>query len=258
MVSTRDTVLKLKKYMETCNIDVNIAKNKARGNKGVFVTGNKKYRIDIAKDLNEESILSTLIHEFAHFVHYKYDNTLTSYDFLFQDNDIIKEELIKISVHYVPKEAAQSLFEAKSEATSQIKKLGSQIKEHYPQFKLSCACKDIEKNLKSPIKYFLKYDKVKILDKVYSLDNISEKNISISDIEIAYLKLKSKQRILRRINSRILRLNNYYNRPTELIARFVELYYTNNTLARELAPNCSKCMDDCRITEFNALNKIFQ
>ena len=43
--------------------------------------------------------------------------------------------------------------------------------------------------------------------------------------------------MINRINSRIAKLNRYYNSPTELFARFVELFFTDYTKANKLAPN---------------------
>ena len=83
MASERNRILNLIEYIQSYGITVNIGKNKAQVNKGFFkVTNKEKYRIDIAKGLDEISILSCLVHEFSHFIHYKYDNTLKNLDFI--------------------------------------------------------------------------------------------------------------------------------------------------------------------------------
>jgi transposase len=55
-----------------------------------------------------------------------------------------------------------------------------------------------------------------------------------------YLKLKSKQRALKRVNSKISRLNKYYNSPTELFARSFELYIADSNKLLRIAPNVHK------------------
>ena len=49
---------------------------------------------------------------------------------------------------------------------------------------------------------------------------------------------------LRRINSRIQKINSYYNKPTELISRFIEMYYTDYDKARSIAPKCTSKLDE--------------
>lgn len=57
---------KLIKYFKSLGIEVYTA-TKARGHQGFFL----KNRIDISKDLKEERIIPTLLHEFAHYIHAK-------------------------------------------------------------------------------------------------------------------------------------------------------------------------------------------
>ena len=51
--------------------------------------------------------------------------------------------------------------------------------------------------------------------------------LRISEIisHIYYIKMKSLQRKQARINTKIRKLNNYYNQPSELWARFFELFF---------------------------------
>ena len=51
-----------------------------------------------------------------------------------------------------------------------------------------------------------------------------------------YIRLKAQQRALKRVASRISRLNSYYNRPTELFARFVEGLFIDTNMVSEIAP----------------------
>ncbi len=69
MACERNRILKLTEFLSSKNIDVNIGKNKARGNKGVFMHKNNVYRIDISRNIAEENIIPILLHEYAHYVH---------------------------------------------------------------------------------------------------------------------------------------------------------------------------------------------
>ncbi len=237
MARERNRSLELKKYIESLGIDVNIGQTKARGNRGVFIHGKNRYRIDVAKNLSEEEILSVLVHEFAHYVHYKNDKSLKSIDFAFgQVDDEILDELISVTVQNVPKEFAASLFEAKKSASDEIQTLKKEIKTAYPDFKLSEKHRAIERGMSLAVKYLLKYDNVKIFNKIYSVNDLDSIE-KLTEYQKKYIKLKSKQRYLSRINSKINKLNKYYNNPSELFARFCELYFSDNAKICELAPN---------------------
>ena len=231
MVSERNRILRLKEYFESLGIEVNIGKNKARGNKGFFRgTNNGAYRIDISKNIGEEETLSVLLHEFAHFVHFKYDKTLSSLDFAFDNiSDMMNEELVNVTVKKIPKTEAKVLFDKKDKLTSEIKEMTKQIKQTYPDFKLSAPYKKFERHFSLPVKYLLKY---------------------------LYVKIKSKQRMIGRINARISKLNRYYNNPTELFARFIELFYSDKNSAELIAPNVCKLFNFSNIKEFKRLETI--
>ena len=106
----------------------------------------------------------------------------------------------------------------------------------------------------------LKYDKIQILNKVYSITNIDNDFPSLSSVQIAYLSLKSKQRAQKRVNSRICKLNKYYNRPAELLARFAEVYFLEPDKSYSLAPKFSNIMDNIikqnKIPEFSTLKEL--
>ena len=250
MVSERNRVLELTSFLENLGIEINIKKNKARGNKGFFRVANRNYRIDISKNIHESEILKTLTHEFAHFIHYNYDKTLKNLDFLFDSSDkIIWDELIEITVESIPKSSIEPLFK-QSEATKQeIKALESKIKDVYPQFTANSSVKYIDDFLKkSELYYLTKYDNVKILNgfssKVISIANIDEACVNTPLAIKEYLVLKSRQRYLKRVNSKISRLNRYYNSPTELFARAVENYFINKELLYQKAPNTLKILEN--------------
>ena len=55
-----------------------------------------------------------------------------------------------------------------------------------------------------------------------------------------YIKLCSLQRKQSRITRRINKLNKYYNKPTELFARYVQAYFTNPETIETVAPATTK------------------
>ena len=236
MASERNRILNLIKYVESCGIEVNVGRNKARGNKGFFKAVNNCYRIDIAKELSEDAIVATLAHEFAHYVHFNHDKSLRSLDFVFDDSESVLEELIAATVEMIPKHTVKPLFEQKNAVKKEIEELIKKIQSFAPDFSYTTDSRRYEKNInKTNLKYLLKYDRVKVLEgfsiKYYSVDALSEE----SEAEL-FLKLKSKKRMLNRINSRINRLNRYYNSPTELFARGFELYVTDKKRLSIVAP----------------------
>ncbi len=200
MACERNRILDITQYFESLGIEVNIGKNKARGNKGFFKADNQNFRIDIAKGQTEETIIRTLVHEFAHYVHYSYDKTLKSLDFIINEDDNLTEELIKLTVDSIPKESVAPIFQAKDKIKSEIKKLPK------------------------------------------SLTN--------------KLKLNFLQKELNRINSRILRLNKYYNSPTELFARSIETYILDKEVFIKQAPNLAKYYKQSDIPLIENLQKI--
>jgi hypothetical protein len=237
MVSKRNRILELTNYLESLGIQVNVGKNKAFGNKGVFKAVKDVYRIDIAKGQCDEAIISTLAHEFAHFVHYQYDKSLKNLDFIFPSNDGILEELIAITVQILPKSTIKPLFDKKEALKQEILIFEKKLNELYPDFKKNIKYKKIEQKIKNTnLKYLLKYDKVKLIEfydtKVYSIEDLQGVE---NDVEL-YLQLKSKMRALKRVHSKISRMNKYYNLPTELFARSFELYVSNSSLLEKIAP----------------------
>lgn len=254
MVSERNRIIRLKEYIESFGIEVNIGKNKARGNKGFF-RGTKSglYRIDVAKKLDDNEIISVLLHEFAHFVHFIYDKTLSSLDFAFENfNEEIQEELVNITVKKIPKSEAKALFDKKDELVLDVKNMANIIKKNYPDFRLSAPFKKFENKFNLTLKYLLKYDRVNFNNTIYSVENIDKDFYELSNEECLYIKIRAKQRMIRKINNRISRLNRYYNSPTELFARFIELFYTNKEETRKLAPLSIKAFKN--IKEFNNMH----
>ena len=262
MVSERNGFIELVNYFESLGIDVNIGKNKARGNQGLFIAKqNQKFRIDISRNVDDSSKLAIMLHEFAHYVHYRYDSSLKTLDFVFDDiSDAEMEELLRVTVEKVPKSFAQVLYDKKDEFSRNVKSLSAIIRKYYPDFKLSSPFKTIEKNINYPAKYLLKYDRIKYLNKIYSIENLEKEFEELSECQYAYIKLKANQRHIAKINSRINRLNKYYSATTELWARFCELFFTNSLRAEKLAPILSSkfknTLSSNKIKELSIVNEI--
>ena len=256
MACERNRILILKEYLSSLGISLNIGKNKARGHKGIFMRSFNNYRIDISDNVPEGNVISVVLHEFAHYIHYSGDKTLKTLDFFFDDfNDDIKEELIKITVNEVPKDFASALYSQKNGLSDEIKTLAKEIKLYESDFKLSEKYKKYEKRISYPYRYLLKYDRVKFGGKFYSVEKL--KDYPLSEDEILYLLIKSKQRAISRINSKISRLNKYYNSPSELFARFIASYYTNPEYTLVTAPLSSSVIKNTDNPYIKKLNNIF-
>jgi len=250
MASERNRTSELKKYIESLGIKVNLKKNKARGHKGFFQNRSGEYRIDINKTLDDMEILKVLAHEFAHYAHFCYDKNLESLDFFFENFDeTILEELLSLTVLMIPKSSIAPLFDKKDILDKALKTLTAELKTIYPDFKLSSTHAKIEKEIKKyNLLYLLKYDRVKILDgfniKILDINDLELNYPNLSIEAKLYLKLKSKQRHLRKINNRINKLNKYYNSPTELFARAFEFFVINRKLMEEKAPITYKNIEE--------------
>lgn len=256
MACERNRIIELKEYLSSLGISVNIGKNKARGHKGIFMHSFDNFRIDISENVVQEDVLSVILHEFAHYIHYNSDKKLSSLDFIFgKVTDEIKEELIKITVDEIPKNFASALYTKKSKLSDEIKCLTKKMKTYRPEFKLSDKYFQTSSRLSYPLKYLLKYDRVKFGEKIYSVDKLADYNLCEEDI--LYLLIKSKQRGIKRINSRISRLNRYYNNPSELFARFLDSYYTNPEYTKTTAPVSSYTLSKSNNPYIKKLNHIF-
>lgn len=256
MVDKRNRIAILSEYISHSGVDLNIGKNKARGNNGIFMHSKNAFRIDVSKDIEPEKYFSVLLHEFAHFIHYTYDHSLKSLTFVFDDfTDELRNELINVTVQEVPKEFAASLFEKKGKIINDIKILEKEIKSNYPDFKLSIPYKKIESKLPIPLNYLLKYDCIKYLGKIYTISNIKQ-YFDTDEYCLKYIQLRYSQRLLKRINSKIYKLNKYYNTPSELFARFIEQYYTNPEQTKIIAPLACKKIINSQIKQLKDLNTI--
>ena len=267
MVSERNRIINLTAYLESLGLSVNIGKNFARGNKGFFKADGSNFRIDIAKKMSDEEIVRILTHEFAHFVHYKLDKSLKSLHFIIDEsNQELWDEMINLTVESIPKDSVKPIFEQQSSLKLIIKDLVAEIKKNYPDFKANKTYKVLENKIKkSFLKYLLKYDKVKVFEgfsfKIYSIEDLDSYQSFDKDI-ILYIKLKASQRQLRRCNSKIARLNKYYNTPTELFARSIEFYFLDKEKMKQKAPNLFNNIDSLikaeKISYLNDWNKLIK
>ena len=244
MACTRDRIIN---FLESLDIDVNVGKNKARGNKGFFSAGRNRYRIDVAKGLSEEEEVKVLVHEFAHYIHYCYDKKLKNLTFIFPDlSSKIMDELISVTVEAIDKNDIKPLFLKKAQLAEDINTYYEYIVSEIGDFSLNKPLADLEKHLKgSNYRYLLKHDKVRVLDgfsnKIYSVEDIN--SYGLDNCTKNYILLRSKQRMLKRINSKISRLNRYYNNPSELFSRAIEAYI--------LSPNRLKTNHELLYCEIN-------
>ena len=239
---------KLIKYLKNKGLDVRTS-TKARGHQGLFL----KNRIDISKFTPEERIIPTLLHEFAHYVHYKIDPDVLknggTLSVLFDSEDeTILEELFKVTNFVDTNSLCVKLYDHKDRIKQKILEQEKIIKSFYPDFMRSKRFKEFDKYIKkSNARYLLKYDRVKVLEgmlfrkivKYYTLDNIERDFDGMPKAFVAFIRLKSYQRKQSRISSRINKLKKYYQKPTELFARYIEGLYLDKEWTEALAPKVS-------------------
>jgi len=240
MACTRNSTLiktELIRYISSLGITVNTV-TKARGNKGFFKEG----RIDISKNLDDDSSIRTIVHEFAHFSNYKIDKSLKDLVLLFgEDSKQIRDELLEVTKFVDENAKAKLLIGERDRLKVSIKSLTDSLKSKYPDFSLSENFKPFRRYSRfSDIKYLEKYDRVKVTGlkttKLYTLSNVREDFPDVSDEIVEYLNLKSQQRRRAKITRRITKLEQYYSEPCELFARFIEGLYLDNDEVKNLAP----------------------
>ena len=237
------------KYFKTLGLEVHTG-TKARGHQGFFL----KNRIDISKNTPEERIIPTLLHEFAHYIHSKIEPDMNKTGgklekIFYSKNPVYKEELIKVTNFVDNNSLSIKLYEHKDRIKQNIKTQENIIKEYYPEFQRSKKFKDFDKYIrKSNARYLLKYDRVKLIEggffkksiKLYTIDNIENDFCDMPKPFAAYIRLKSLQKKQSRISSRINKNKKYYEKPTELFARFVEGLYLDKEWVEAIAPNTTK------------------
>ncbi len=234
-------------FIKNLGIEVHTS-TKARGHQGFYI----KNRIDISKNVPAEKRLTTLIHEFAHYIHSKLEpdmmKTGGNLEILFKtSNPIISKELLEVT-HFIDKNSlCEKLENHKQLVQSKIKEYEKIIKLEYPKFMRSKKFKEFDKYIKkSEAKYLLKYDRIKLIygfwhktTKIYTIDNIENDFTDMPKSFAAYIRLKSYQKKQARISARINKTKKYYSMPTELFARFVQGYFTDKNYIETIAPNTS-------------------
>ncbi len=266
----KETFEKMVNFVRSLGLDVN-TNTKARGHQGFFL----KNRIDISSNICFKRKIEVLIHEFTHYIHYQIDPSITkshgSLSILFPNSDVerIESELFRITKFIDQNKALHTLYTQREKTLDEIKEISNEIKIEYPDFKRSAPFKKIEKEIKkTDAKYLLKYDRVKVktmfLGKTndYSIKTIDDDFPQFGPNTKNYIILKSKQRLLKRISSRINRLNSYYKRPTELFARFVEALFVDTAKVSELAPHaylvfCSELSKNRYLELADMINNFF-
>lgn len=237
------------KYFKSLGLTVN-TNTKARGHQGFFV----KDRIDVSKNIPENRVIPTLLHEFAHYIHSKIEPNMNrtggTLDIIFNSsNSLYKEELLKVTNFVDQNSLCIKLYEHKERIKDKVKEQEEIIKIYYPNFQRSKKFKDFDKYIKkSNARYLLKYDRVKLIEgnffkkttKIYSINDIEKDFSDIHPAFAAYIRLKSYQRKQKRNSARINRLKKYYEKPSELFARFVEGIYLDNEWVEAIAPNVTK------------------
>lgn len=232
------------KYFRSLGIEVHTS-TKARGHLGFFL----KNRIDISKNTPEHRVVPTLIHEFAHYIHYGLEpemhKTGGSFTALFgEENPIFEEELFKVTNFVDEHSLCVKLYEHKDRIKKLIKEYETEIKKDYPNFQRSKKFKEFDKYIKkSKARYLLKYDRVKLVSgifrnksEIYTVSTVENDFPDMPNAFACYIKLRSAQKKQARISARINRLKKYYTKPCELFARLVEGLYLDKEWVCALAP----------------------
>lgn len=234
-------------FLKNLGIDVHFD-TKARGNAG-FCTGS---RIDISKNLSDEKAKDVLLHEFAHFVHFKLEPDIAkshgTLEKLFDTDeklivDEIENELFQITLIVFNGETTRRIKALKENLSQKIKAEREIIKKYYPNFQSGEKFKEFNKYVRfSSAKYLLKYDKVIVrggwftMDTTISVKTVEDDFPKMPEAFVAYIRMKSYERHRNRINARNGRINRYLKQPTELFARFFQFYCSDIDGAKMLAP----------------------
>lgn len=234
-------------YFKSLGLSVHTT-TKARGHQGFFL----KNRIDISKNIPENRVVPTLLHEFAHYIHSKIEPDMNRTGGTLQalfGSEKFKDELIKVTNFVDENSLCVRLYEHKDRVKQKIKEQEAIIKEYYPKFQRSKKFKEFDKYIKkSNARYLLKYDRVKLIEggifrrtaKLYTIDNIEKDFADMPKAFASYIRLKSYQKKQSRISVRINKYRKYYEKPCELFARFVEGIYLDAEWVEAIAPNISK------------------
>lgn len=229
------------------SLDIEVHTNtKARGNNGLY----QKNRIDVARGLDEEKAINVLVHEFAHHIHYKIDKDFVktggSLECIFKvmNCEEIQKELVELTNKF-DKNSKMNIFKnAKEEVSHQIKGMQKVIQNEFPKFQRSKKFEEFEKYIKdSDAKYLIKYDAVRLTagfffkkERILTVKNIEQDFPDMPKAFQLYIRLCSMQRKQAKITRRLNKMNKYFEKPTELFARFVQYYFVNSSEVAKIAP----------------------
>lgn len=242
---------------------------KARGNLGICF----RNRIDISKCVEKDHKLRVLAHEYAHKVHFDIEGDLFSkggtLERLFCTDSIaaIEKELFRVTNSVDPNSHGKETENIKEQLSAEISQLAQAVKDEYPDFKRSKSFKpadDYFKKTDSNARYFLKYDKVKLIspvlrkETVHSITDIDNEFAEVPVVFRTYLKLKSLERRMRRISNYRNRADKYYSTPTELFARFIEGIFLDRENVISLAPRAySRFIELLNQGHFGKMKELF-
>ena len=133
-------------YFKSLGLSVHTT-TKARGHQGFFL----KNRIDISKNIPENRVVPTLLHEFAHYIHSKIEPDMNRTGGTLQalfGSEKFKDELIKVTNFVDENSLCVRLYEHKDRVKQKIKEQEAIIKEYYPKFQRSKKFKEFDKYIK--------------------------------------------------------------------------------------------------------------
>lgn len=239
-----ETFKAMVEFIRSIGINVN-TNTKARGHQGFFVQN----RIDISASIPHKRKIEVLIHEFTHYIHSRIDKNVYKnhgrLETLFPNADIdkIEQEMMVVTRFVDKNKSLEKLTKIRNSVLNDIKEIDKRIKVQFPDFKRSYPYVKFEKIIqKTDAKYLLKYDRVSIKTsffgktRLYSISTLEQDFPNFDSNITDYIRLRAKQRCLRRVTARISRLNSYYKRPTELFARFVEGLFIDTNTVSQIAP----------------------
>lgn len=244
---SKDNKKILFEFFKKIGADVRV-NTKAHGHQGFCRAG----RIDISKELPPDKFKRVLVHEFAHFSHFKKDENFKNPEMIFDDDfEKYRKELRIITDKVFDFEPQNRMIVQKTSLTAKVKDLRSKIREEYPDFSTVEDFKEFKKYVKkSDAKYLLKYDRVLVKGffgfskKILSVDKLDEDFPFMPEAFKNAIIMKSFERKRTRLNSRISKINKYLDTPAELFARFVEAYFFDKENTFKSAP-----LSSCKFEE---------
>lgn len=259
---------KLVQYMRREGVDLR-TDTKARGNLGLF----SENRIDIHRKLSDEKFIEVLLHEYAHLVHKRLEpdmpRTGGSLNVIFnEDNpeilEKLKQELIKVTCVVDENALFKRLDAQKYVYKIKIKAYENLIKKDYPAFLKSKPFKEFERYIKkSDARFLLKYDRVRIVtpflrrEKFYSIDTLEKDFPSMPAAFKLYIKICSLSRKSRNIQKRKNKLKKYYEKPSELFARFTQGLFMHEQEIKSNASYTYNCFSKLlNAGHFGGLDKV--